>query len=121
MSCAPRRLARRGAPHEIGPEPDVAAADGLREAALEAGVPLQVQAVTGLLTPFFATSSVREFSAAARSDVAAYGRWCRALLQRGVYPPPSQFEAWFPSLAHTDEDVERTVAAAAEAFREVAA
>ena len=44
-----------------------------------------------------------------RATLDAYGAWCRALLARGVYPPPSQFEAWFPSLAHTDADVERTV------------
>ncbi len=49
-----------------------------------------------------------------------YARWCRALLARGVYPPPSQFEAWFPSLAHTAEHVERTLEAAAAAFAEVA-
>ena len=44
--------------------------------------------------------------------------WCRELLSRGVYPPPSQFEAWFPSLAHTTEQIERTVEAAAAAFAE---
>ena len=96
-------------------------ADGLREAAGDMGVPLQVQGVTGLVTPFFSTAPVRDFTDAASCDVEAYGSWCRGLLQRGVYPPPSQFEAWFPSLAHTDEDVERTVAAAREAFREVVA
>ena len=49
-----------------------------------------------------------------------YGAWCRALLARGVYPPPSQFEAWFPSTAHTAEHIARTVEAAAAAFAEVA-
>ncbi len=49
----------------------------------------------------------------------AHAAWCRGLLARGVNPPPSQFEAWFPSLAHTPEHVERTVEAAAAAFREV--
>ena len=57
---------------------------------------------------------------AARCDRRAYGRWCQALLERGVYPPASQFEAWFPSLAHTAADVERTLEAAAEAFVEIA-
>ena len=46
--------------------------------------------------------------------------WCRALLARGVYPPPSQFEAWFPSLAHTPEHIDRTLDAAAAAFAEIA-
>ena len=49
-----------------------------------------------------------------------YGAWCRALLARGVYPPPSQFEAWFPSLAHTPAHVTRTLEAAAAAFAEIA-
>ena len=49
-------------------------------------------------------------------DTEAYGAWCRALLANGVYPPPSQFEAWFPSLAHTEEHVDRTIEAARAAF-----
>jgi glutamate-1-semialdehyde 2,1-aminomutase len=93
---------------------------GLRSAAAEAGAPLVVQSVPGLLTPFFTRDPARDYAAAAACDLSAYGAWCRALLERGVYPPPSQFEAWFPSLAHTEEDVERTVAAAREAFAEVA-
>jgi glutamate-1-semialdehyde 2,1-aminomutase len=95
-------------------------ADGLREAAGQEGVPIQVQAVTGLVTPFFSTGPVSDYSGAMDCDLAAYGRWCRVLLSEGVYPPPSQFEAWFPSLAHTDEDVERTVQAAQNAFAELA-
>jgi len=96
-----------------------ALADGLRDAAAEIGVPVAVQSVCGLLTVFFSPSPVRSYAAAAACDQRAYGAWCRALLARGVYPPASQFEAWFPSLAHTEEDVERTVQAAREAFAEV--
>ncbi len=95
-------------------------AAGLREAAASAGRDLRVQDVPGLLTPFFSATAVADYAQAAACDSDAYGAWCRALLERGVYPPASQFEAWFPSLAHTDEDVERTVLAAAEAFREIA-
>src|SRR5205085_481702 len=95
-----------------------ALADGLREAAGER--PVQVVAETGLLTLFFSAEPVRDWTGAAACDREAYGAWCRGLLDRGVYAPPSQFEAWFPSLAHTTEDVEMTVAAAAEAFAEVA-
>jgi glutamate-1-semialdehyde 2,1-aminomutase len=94
-------------------------AEGLREAASDAGVPLQVQAVTGLLTPFFSAAPIQDYEGARACDLEAYGSWCRGLLDRGVYPPPSQFEAWFPSLAHTDRDVERTVAAARGAFKEL--
>jgi glutamate-1-semialdehyde 2,1-aminomutase len=95
-------------------------AAGLRDAAASAGVPLCVQAVTGLVTPFFSQGPVRNYAEARACDLEAYGAWCRALLDRGVYPPPSQFEAWFPSLAHTDTDVDRTVQAAAAAFADVA-
>jgi glutamate-1-semialdehyde 2,1-aminomutase len=98
-----------------------ALAAGLRDAARGAGVPVQVPTLPGLLTVFFSETPVTDFAAAQACDVAAHARWCRALLARGVYPPPSQFEAWFPSLAHEPRHVERTVAAAAEAFAEVAA
>jgi glutamate-1-semialdehyde 2,1-aminomutase len=95
-------------------------AAGLREAAASAGRDLRVHDVPGLLTPFFTARAVFDYADAAGCDQQAYGEWCRALLERGVYPPPSQFEAWFPSLAHSDEDVERTVQAAADAFEQVA-
>jgi glutamate-1-semialdehyde 2,1-aminomutase len=98
-----------------------ALAEGLAGAAEEAGVALQVQSVPGLLTPFFTSRPVQRYSHAAACDLDAYGAWCRALLERGVYPPASQFEAWFPSLAHEDSHVERTIDAARAAFREVAA
>jgi glutamate-1-semialdehyde 2,1-aminomutase len=94
-------------------------AEGLRGAATDAGVPIVVQSITGLVTPFFAQEPVSSYAGAAACDLGAYAAWCRGLLERGVYPPPSQFEAWFPSLAHTEDDIERTVQAAAEAFIEV--
>ncbi|MEA2207725.1 MAG: glutamate-semialdehyde -aminomutase, partial [Solirubrobacteraceae bacterium] len=73
----------------------------------------------GLLTVFFSEQPVGNFGEATRCDLAAYARWCRELLRRGVYPPPSQFEAWFPSLAHSAEQVDRTIEAAAAAFSAV--
>jgi glutamate-1-semialdehyde 2,1-aminomutase len=93
-----------------------ALAEGLREAAGDR--PVSVVATTGLLTVFFAPEPPRDYAAAARCDSEAYGAWCRGMLARGVYPPASQFEAWFPSLAHTAEHVTRTVEAAAAAFAE---
>ena len=95
-------------------------AEGLRAAAAREGVALQVQTAPGLLTPFFTDQPVRNYADAAACDLAAYGAWCRALLALGIYPPPSQFEAWFPSVAHTPKDVERTVEAARLAFAEMA-
>jgi glutamate-1-semialdehyde 2,1-aminomutase len=92
-------------------------ADGLREAAADAGeYPVRVVSMPGLLTVFFSERPVASFADAQACDLQAHARWCRELLARGVYPPPSQFEAWFPSLAHTDELLERTLHAAAAAF-----
>jgi glutamate-1-semialdehyde 2,1-aminomutase len=96
-----------------------ALAGGLREAAAQAGCDVQVQSLPGLLTVFFAAEPVSDYSGAAACDLDAYGIWCRALLDRGVYPPASQFEAWFPSLAHEREHVAHTLPAAGEAFAEV--
>jgi glutamate-1-semialdehyde 2,1-aminomutase len=90
-------------------------AGGLREAAGDR--PVQVSSVPGLLTVFFSPEPVRDFAGAGASDTAAYGRFCRALLDRGVFPPASQFEAWFPSLAHDEESIGHTLEAAGEAFR----
>jgi glutamate-1-semialdehyde 2,1-aminomutase len=95
-------------------------AEGLRTAAADAGIPVHVTRTTGLLTLFFHEGPVTAYEDAKAADTDAFAAFCRAMLDRGVYPPPSQFEAWFPSLAHTDEHVERTLAAAAEALREVA-
>ena len=89
-------------------------ASGLRKAAGDR--PIQVVSVCGLVTPFFSTSPVRDFEGASACDLDAYGRFCRALLERGVYPPASQFEAWFVSLAHDEDAIDRTVVAAAQAF-----
>jgi len=92
-------------------------AAGLREAAQD--FPVTVVSVPGLLTVFFAEREPVNFADAQACDLDAYAHWCRELLSRGVYPPPSQFEAWFPSLAHSPEQIDRTIEAAAAAFAEV--
>jgi glutamate-1-semialdehyde 2,1-aminomutase len=92
-------------------------AAGLREAAGDR--PVQVVAEPGLLTVFFSADPVRDLAGAQACDTEAYGTWCRGLLARGVYPPASQFEAWFPSLAHGSAQIELTVEAATAAFGEL--
>ena len=98
-----------------------ALAGGLREAAAAASVPVTIATAPGLLTVFFSPDPVLDYAGAQACDLDAFGAWCRALLARGVYAPPSQFEAWFPSLAHGPEHVERTVEAAAAAFASLSA
>ena len=93
-------------------------AHGLAEAAREAGVALHVNAFGSLLTPFFSEGPVHDYVSATRADTERYARFFRGMLARGVYPPPSQFEAWFLSAAHTARDVDQTIRAAREAMRE---
>jgi glutamate-1-semialdehyde 2,1-aminomutase len=97
-----------------------ALAAGLRDAAAGAGIPVAVTSVPGLLTLFFAPAAPRDYAGAQACDTDLYAAWCRALLARGVYPPASQFEAWFPSLAHTSEHLDRTLDAVNAAFNELA-
>jgi glutamate-1-semialdehyde 2,1-aminomutase len=87
-------------------------------AALAAERPLQVASVPGLATLFFSAEPVGDFAAASACDLDAHARFCRAMLERGVYPPPSQFEAWFVSLAHDGAAVDRTLEAAGESLAE---
>jgi glutamate-1-semialdehyde 2,1-aminomutase len=102
-------LARRGA----------MLAAGLAAAARDASVPLQVNAFGSLVTPFFTNEPVRDYESAVRSNTAAYATFFNAMLARGIYPPPSQFEAWFLSAAHTDRDIAKTIAAARSSMKEV--
>jgi len=94
--------------------------DGLADAARRAGIAVQVNGIGSTLTPFFTSSPVRNYQSALRADTARYGAFFNAMLARGVYPPPSQFEAWFLSGAHTKRDVDKTIKAAREAMLEVA-
>ena len=95
-----------------------ALAGGIEEAVREAGVGASVAWTTGLLTLFFAEAPPRSYEEAKACDLGAYAAFCRGMLERGVYLPPSQFEAWFPSLAHGEEHVERTLDAIRGALRD---
>jgi glutamate-1-semialdehyde 2,1-aminomutase len=69
---------------------------------------------------FFSTTPVHDYDAARAADGAAFARFHAAMLERGIYLPPSPFEAWFPSLAHGEAEVEATLQAAGEAFEAIA-
>jgi len=94
---------------------------GLRKAALDAGCPVTVNRAGSMLTVFFTASAVTDYQSARASDTRRFGRFFRALLERGVYFAPSQFEACFVSAAHTVRDIDATVRAAGEAFRSACA
>ncbi|HEV7918407.1 MAG TPA: glutamate-1-semialdehyde 2,1-aminomutase [Solirubrobacterales bacterium] len=95
-------------------------ATGLANAAERAGVPVTVVQDCGLLTVFFSAAAPANYDAARNCDLKSHAAWCRALIDRGVYAPPSQFEAWFPSLAHDEDTIQRTLEVASAAFEEVA-
>ena len=94
-------------------------AEGLREAAREAGAALEVNAAGSVLTPFFRAGPVTDYASATAADAERYAAFFRGMLRRGVYPPPSQFEGWFLSDAHTERDVDRTVRAARGALADL--
>ncbi|MFN8108923.1 MAG: glutamate-1-semialdehyde 2,1-aminomutase [Thermoleophilia bacterium] len=92
----------------------------LEDAMRASGAPVTVNRVGSMVTPFFTTGPVTDYAQATASDTGAYAAFARALLARGVYPPPSQFEAWFTGMAHTDADLAATRTALAEAAEAVA-
>jgi glutamate-1-semialdehyde 2,1-aminomutase len=89
---------------------------GVGQAAHEAGVALTWNRVGSMFTWFFTHYEVSNWSLAAKCDTKAFGKYFRSMLDAGIYLPPSQFEAAFFSTAHTEQDVEATIAAAREAF-----
>jgi glutamate-1-semialdehyde 2,1-aminomutase len=91
-------------------------AEGVRAAATRKGVPMTVNQVGSMWTAFFTPDPVTDYATAKRSDTARFGRFFQGLLERGVYLPPSQFEAAFASLAHTDGDIAQTLTAIEEAL-----
>ncbi len=99
--------------------PEVYAQLEARAAKLCAAAPegVTVNRVGSMFTCFFTNAAVTDYASAKRSDTAKFGRFFRAMLERGVYLAPSQFEAAFVSAAHTDRDIEQTIAAAGEAFQ----
>ncbi|MGI9862583.1 glutamate-1-semialdehyde 2,1-aminomutase [Moorella naiadis] len=96
-------------------------ADGLAAAAASAGVQMTLNRVGAMFTTFFNPGPVTDYATATASDTLTFAAYFRAMLRRGIYLAPSQFEAAFMSLAHTEADIDRTITAAREAFQEITA
>jgi len=94
---------------------------GVAAAAKDVGVTMCHNRVGSMFTWFFAAGPVTDWTSAAKCDTEAFGRFFRAMLENGIYLPPSQFEAAFLGAAHTERDVQQTIAAAKQAFATVAA
>jgi glutamate-1-semialdehyde 2,1-aminomutase len=93
--------------------------EGLRQAAVAAGVPLRIQSFASMFTPFFVDGPVTDYVSALKADKAAYGRFFHAMLKAGVYLPPAQWEAGFVSFAHSQRELDFAIDAAGKAFRAV--
>ena len=93
--------------------------EGLLEAARELGVGVTLNRVGSMLTLFFTPGPVTDYASAKKSDTLAFARFFRAMLEEGIYLPPSQFEAAFLSTAHTSADIAKTVRAARSAFKKL--
>ena len=95
-------------------------AEGMRKAAQQTGGKIRINQVGSLVAPFFTPDSVESFSDATKSDLSKYAAYFEKMLRRGIYLAPAQFEAMFISHAHTDADIEQTLEAVRETFRELA-
>ena len=93
---------------------------GLLIAAERAGIPIQINSIGSMFTVFFAAASITDFEKAKTCDTARYAKFFHAMLDTGVYLPPSQFETCFISLAHTRNDIKATLLAARDAFKAAA-
>ena len=110
--CAMLRALRDDPPYERLEKLSARLEAGLREAATAAGVPHQMARVGSMMTFFFANEPVRDWPTASRCDTERFGNWFWGMLDRGVYLPCSQYEALFVSAAHSEADIDATVAAA---------
>jgi glutamate-1-semialdehyde 2,1-aminomutase len=117
--CATLRALRDDPPYDRLEQLAARLEAGLRSAAADAKVPHQLARVGSMLTLFFSAEPITNWDTASRCDTAAFARYFWGLLDRGVYLPCSQYEAMFISAAHTEADVDATVAAAREALANV--
>jgi len=92
-------------------------AQGILKSGEERGISITVNHATGLLTVFFTEGPVTDYETAKTSDTTKFGRFFIQMMEQGIYLPPSQFEAWFVSLAHTQKDLDRTIDACDTAFK----
>jgi glutamate-1-semialdehyde 2,1-aminomutase len=109
-------LAKPGA-YELLNELGTMLANGLRQALKDAGLTACVNQVGSLLTVFFGVNQVRDYTTATQSDTNMFARYFQQMVERGIYLPPSQFEAMFISLAHGEAEIQETIDAAKEVFK----
>jgi len=93
--------------------------EAITKCATERGIPLTINQATGMFTLFFTRGPVRNYQTAKMSDTKQFAQFFIQMMENGIYLPPSQFEAWFVSLAHTQKDLDRTIEACDNAFKKM--
>ena len=93
--------------------------EAISERAEERGIPVSINRATGMFTLFFTEGPVRDYRTAKTSNTKRFAQFFIEMMEQGIYLPPSQFEAWFLSLAHTQKDLDQTVEACDHAFRKI--
>lgn len=93
--------------------------DGIMQCSKERGIPISINQATGLFTIFFTEGPVTDYQSAKTSDTKRFAQFFIHVMEQGVYLPPSQFEAWFLSLAHMQKDLEKTIEACDRAFKKI--
>jgi glutamate-1-semialdehyde 2,1-aminomutase len=93
--------------------------EGISERAEENGIPVSINRSTGMFTLFFTEGPVRDYRTAKTSNTKRFAQFFIEMMEQGIYLPPSQFEAWFISLAHTQKDLDRTIEACDTAFKKI--
>jgi glutamate-1-semialdehyde 2,1-aminomutase len=93
--------------------------EAISEKAEENGIPVTINRGTGMFTLFFTTGPVKNYRTAKTSDTKRFAQFFIEMMEQGIYLPPSQFEAWFISLAHAQKDLEQTIEACDAAFKKI--
>ena len=93
--------------------------EAITKCAVERGTPLTINQATGMFTLFFTREPVKNYQTAKMSDTKRFAQFFIQMMEKGIYLPPSQFEAWFVSLAHTQKDLDKTIEACDAAFRRI--
>jgi glutamate-1-semialdehyde 2,1-aminomutase len=93
--------------------------EGISKLTHERGIPVCVNHTTGMLTVFFTGGPVRDYQTAKTSDTKRFAQFFIEMMNSGIYLPPSQYEAWFISLAHTQKDLDQTLKACEDAFKKI--
>jgi glutamate-1-semialdehyde 2,1-aminomutase len=93
--------------------------EAISNSAEENGIPVSVNRATGMFTLFFTEGPVTDYRTAKMSDTKRFAQFFVEMMEQGIYLPPSQFEAWFLSLAHTQKDLNKTIEACEVSFRKI--